>query len=53
MDINKPFEDVPKLEQKQRQILIELFKSGKYLNASFIYQSRKFKWLRTKIFNVF
>ena len=53
MNIDKPFKDVPEFEQKQRQILIELFKSGKYLNASSIYQSRKLKWLRTKIFNVF
>ena len=53
MDIDKPFEDVSEFEQKQRQIFIELFKSGKYLNASSIYQSRKLKWSRSKIFNVF
>ena len=50
---DKPIEDVSEFEQKQRQIFIELFKSGKYLNASAIYQSRKIKWFKTKIFNVF
>ena len=44
IDIDKHFEDVPEFKQKQRQILIELFKLGKYLNASSIYQSRKQKW---------
>ena len=48
MDIDKPSEDVSEFEEKQRQIFIELFKSGKYFNASSIYQTQKLKWARTK-----
>ena len=36
---------------KTRQILIYLFRLGKYLTANSMYESRKLKWSRSKIYD--
>ena len=53
MDVDCKHEFLSSEEQKQRQIFIHLFRSGKYLTANSMYESRKLKWSRRKIYDTY
>ena len=53
MDVDYKHGYISSEEHKQRQIFIHLFRSGKYLTANSMYESRKLKWLRSKIYDTY